>query len=31
METPDHLAVVSLDWYGKEEHWIISAFEPTEE
>ncbi|HLH04960.1 MAG TPA: anti-CBASS Acb1 family protein [Bryobacteraceae bacterium] len=30
METPDHRAVVSLDWYGKQEHWLISAFEPRE-
>jgi hypothetical protein len=28
METPDHHAIVSLDWLGKQEHWIISAYEP---
>ena len=28
METPDHRVIVSLDWLGKEEHWVITAFEP---
>jgi hypothetical protein len=31
METADHRAIVSLNWHGKEEHWLISAYEPTKD